>query len=80
MNIREDSCLEILLIVNESPWASSLAGTAQRIFQAAQASGHKVTAVFFHQDGVYNAQDWRASDKGLTSPALRWQELCTDRK
>ena len=61
--------MKILVIVNESPWGSSLASTALRFVHAACAAGHEVPAVFFHNDGVYNALEGEVSDGGLISPS-----------
>jgi tRNA 2-thiouridine synthesizing protein D len=69
------SRMDILVIVNESPWGSSLAGTAQRFIRAALDAGHRVPAVFFQNDGVYNALGGRAADDGLPSPFTGWCEL-----
>jgi len=70
--------MDILVIVNESPWGSSLAGTAQRFIKAAVDAGETVPAVFFQNDGVYNATAGRASDDGLPSPFETWCELARD--
>jgi len=67
--------LRILVIVNESPWGSSLATAALRFVRAAQHAGNRVAAVFFHGDGIYNALPGRVSDDGLPSPAQSWREL-----
>ena len=67
--------MKMLVIVNDSPWGSSVATTALRFVQAANQSGHKVPAVFFHNDGVYNALDGQVSDDGMVSPSHAWQEI-----
>ena len=67
--------MDILVIVNESPWGSSLATAALRFVRAAQHAGKRVAAVFFHGDGIYNALPGRASDDGLPSPVQDWCEL-----
>ena len=67
--------MDILVIVNESPWGSSLATAALRFVRAAQHSGKRVPAVFFHNDGIYNALLTRSSDDGLPSPVHSWCEL-----
>jgi sulfur relay protein TusD/DsrE len=67
--------MDILLIVNESPWGSSLATTAMRFVQAAHQAGNRVIAIFFNNDGIYNAQRGNMSDDGLISPADRWCEI-----
>ena len=67
--------MKILVIVNESPWGSSLVTTALRFVQSANQSGHKVPAVFFQNDGSYNAFDGRVSDDGMVSPSRAWQEI-----
>lgn len=67
--------MDIFVIVNESPWGSSLASTALRFVAAAPDAGHRVSGVFFHDDGVYNALPGRLSDDGLESPQSQWCEL-----
>jgi tRNA 2-thiouridine synthesizing protein D len=70
--------VNILLIVNESPWGSTLADTAARFLKAALAGGHRVPAVFFHGDGVYNALPGRATDAGAADLARQWGRLGRD--
>lgn len=71
--------MDILVVVNESPWGSSLAGAAQRFVKAALDAGEAVPAVFFQNDGVYNALAGRASDDGLPSPIETWCELAGEK-
>lgn len=66
--------MNILLIVNESPWASTLASTAQRFLLAALENGSQVPAVFFQGDGVYNALPGRACDGGADDLTRGWIE------
>jgi len=70
--------VNILLIVNESPWGSTLAGAAVRFLEAAQSVGHRVPAVYFHGDGVYNALPGRVSDAGATDLTTAWCRLGRD--
>ncbi len=67
--------MKILVIVNSSPWGSSLGTTALRLVQALPASGLQVAAVYFRGEGVYQSQAGRAGDAG--TPGLRgsWLEL-----
>jgi tRNA 2-thiouridine synthesizing protein D len=67
--------VKILVIVNVSPWGGSLAVTALRLVRAMLSQGHDVAAVYFREEGVYQALAGRASDSG--TPALRdaWQSL-----
>jgi tRNA 2-thiouridine synthesizing protein D len=69
--------VKILIIVNESPWGSSLGVTALRLARAMLAGKAQITAVFFRGDGVYHTQPGRITD-GQT-PALNeeWQSLGT---
>ena len=67
--------MDILVIVNESPWGSSLATAALRFVRAAQHAGKEVAAVFFHGDGIYNALPGRVSDDGLPCAVQDWCEL-----
>lgn len=63
--------MNILLIVNESPWGSTLANTALRFLRAALADGSRVRAVYFRDDGVYNAIGGEA-DAGALDLAGEW--------
>jgi sulfur relay protein TusD/DsrE len=72
--------MKFLVIVTENPQESSLAATALRFVKAAGESGHEVPAVFFHNEGVFNAVDnfvsnhWHASNEGFPSLSQDWQE------
>lgn len=70
--------MKIFVIVNESPWGSSLASTALRFVGSVPGTGNHVSAVFFHGDGVYNALPGRLSDDGLDSPQGRWCKLASE--
>lgn len=70
--------MRILVIVSSSPWGSSRASTALRFVRAVVAGGEQVTAVFFHDDGVYNALPGGLSDDGLASPQADWRSLAED--
>lgn len=79
--------MKVLVIVNSSPWGGSLGATGLRLVRAMLqhgpkdgpqqdgASGLRVAAVFFREEGVYQAVAGRVSDSG--TPALRdaWLEL-----
>ena len=79
--------MKVLVIVNSSPWGGSLGATGLRLVRAMLqrgakpgpqqdgAGGLRVAAVFFREEGVYQAVAGRVSDSG--TPALRdaWLEL-----
>jgi len=67
--------VKFLIIVNESPWGSSLGVTALRMVRALLEQKGQISAVFFREDGVYQVQPGRAVDGG--TPCLRdeWQLL-----
>ncbi|WP_150865063.1 DsrE family protein [Marinihelvus fidelis] len=65
----------MLLIVNASPWGSTLAHTAMRFARAALAAGAPLAAVYFQGDGVYNAWSGRARDAGAADLAAEWASL-----
>lgn len=67
--------MKILVIVNESPWGSSLGVTALRLVRAMLAGGQQLAAVYFREDGVYHAQAGRAADSGTPCLATAWQSL-----
>lgn len=67
--------MKFLVIVNESPWGSDLALAAWRFVAAAVESRHEVPAVFFREDGVYNALAGENSDAGTPELADAWQQL-----
>ena len=70
-----NSIVKILLIVNESPWGSTLANLAMRFLEAAQEENMQVTGVFFLGDGVYNALPAEATDAGTRDLCEGWQEM-----
>ena len=63
------------MIVNESPWGSSLANLALRFLEAAVEAGMQVTAVFFRDDGVYNVLPASATDAGALDLCKAWLEV-----
>jgi len=67
--------VKILIIVNESPWGSSLAVTAFRLVRALLAAHVEIAAVFFRGDGVYHAQPGRAVDAGTPGLCDEWRFL-----
>jgi len=67
--------VKILIIVNESPWGSSLAVTAFRLVRAMLAGNAEIAAVFFRGDGVYHAQPGRAVDSGTPELCDAWRSL-----
>jgi sulfur relay (sulfurtransferase) complex TusBCD TusD component (DsrE family) len=66
--------VKCLIIVNESPWGSTLALGAWRFARAASENGLQVVAVFFREDGVYNALDGEAADAGTPDLGAAWRE------
>lgn len=70
--------MNILLIVNASPWGSTLAGTAARFLRAALAGGHRIPAVFFNGEGVYNGVQGRVTDPGTADLCSEWASLGRD--
>lgn len=67
--------VNIILIINESPCGSTLATTARRIARSILDAGHELQAVFFREDGVYNALAGTAGEPAADSPAPAWAEL-----
>lgn len=67
--------MKILLVVNSSPWGSTLAVTALRFARAAVAEGMTVTTVFFREDGVFHALGSRATDAGTPALSEAWPEF-----
>ena len=67
--------MNVLVIVNAAPWGSSLALTAQRLVGALLAGGARVPAVFFREEGVYQAQPGRAHDAGTPAIDAEWRRL-----
>ncbi len=66
------------MIVNESPWGSSLPLTALRFAEAAVEQGHALHAVYFQHDGVYNALRGAETDAGTPELAERWAALARE--
>jgi sulfur relay (sulfurtransferase) complex TusBCD TusD component (DsrE family) len=67
--------VKILVIVNESPWGSSLSLTAFRLVRAMASEGTRVAAVYFMNDGVYNAVRGRGADSGTPPLSDAWLDL-----
>lgn len=64
--------MKCLVIVNESPWQTGLAICALRFAQAAESAGLTVNAVFFREDGVYNALGGTHADAGTPELTSAW--------
>ena len=67
--------VKILVIVNESPWGSTLPAAALRFCRAVLDGGHEIEAVFFRGDGVYNAVPGRDSESTTPDLAVSWAGL-----
>jgi sulfur relay protein TusD/DsrE len=67
--------VKILIIVNESPWGSSLGMTALRLARSLVGAQTHVRAVFFREDGAYQCQSGRAVDGGTLCLADAWRRL-----
>jgi sulfur relay (sulfurtransferase) complex TusBCD TusD component (DsrE family) len=67
--------VKVLVIVNSGPWSGSLGVTALRLVRGVSGTGASVAAVYFREDGIYQALPSRAHDAG--TPDLRdgWLEL-----
>jgi tRNA 2-thiouridine synthesizing protein D len=67
--------VKCLIIVNESPWQTGLATCALRFARVASAAGLHVLAVFFREDGVYNALPATVADASTPEMAAAWQNF-----
>jgi sulfur relay protein TusD/DsrE len=67
--------VKILIIVNESPWGSSLGMTALRLARVMVTGKARIAAVFFREEGVYHAQPGRAVDGGTICLNGAWRDL-----
>lgn len=67
--------MKVLVIVNESPWGSTLPATALRLVRSMLLHEVEVDSVFFRGDGVYNALQGRATDAGTPDLAAEWRSL-----
>lgn len=70
--------MKVLVIVNTSPWGGSLAVTALRLARAMVRDGLHIAAVYFREDGVYQALPGRVADAGTPSLRDAWLELMRD--
>ena len=70
--------MNILLVVNDSPWGSTLSITALRLARAMLSAGHSLDGIFFRGEGVYNAVG--ATTGNPASPDLKqaWSTLADD--
>ena len=71
--------MKVLVIVNASPWGGSLGVTAWRLVRALLAGGQEIAAVFFREEGVYQAVPGRAADGGAPDLQAGWQALHRER-
>ncbi len=63
------------ILVQEGPYNHEASDSAYHFIQAALAEGHKITGVFFYNDGVTNTtklMDIPADDRHISK---RWSEL-----
>jgi len=67
--------VNVLVVVNASPWGGSLAVTALRIVRGLLADGLAVDSVHFRGDGVYHALPGRAVDAGTPDLRADWLDL-----
>lgn len=67
--------MKVLVIVNESPWGSTLPATAFRLVKSLLTGDVEVDSIFFRGDGVYNALQGRACDAGTPDLAAQWITL-----
>lgn len=67
--------MKVLVIVNESPWGSSLGLTAWRLAVSMARNGARLAAIYFREDGVYHALPAAAGDAGTPDLCKAWQEL-----
>jgi sulfur relay protein TusD/DsrE len=70
--------VKILVIVNESPWGSSLGVAVLRLVRVLISEGEQLSAIFFREDGVYHAQPGRVQDAGTPNLSKAWQNLSVD--
>ena len=67
--------MKVVVIVNESPWGSTLPVTALRLVRTLLLSEVEVDSIYFRGDGVYNALQGRACDAGTPDLAAEWTTL-----
>jgi len=67
--------VKFLVIVNESPWGSGLSLAACRFVVAAIESSIEIRAIFFREDGVYNAVTGEATDAGTIELGTAWKNI-----
>ena len=69
--------MNVLLMVNHSPWGSTLPATAQRCASALLDAGHTLAGIYFRGDGVYNALAGDVDDPGAVNLVAAWKETAT---
>ena len=72
--------MKILVIVNHSPWGSSLGMAALRLVVAMPQAGLEVAAVYFRGEGVYQSLAGRAGDAATPALHARWVELAESQR
>jgi len=67
--------VKFLVIVNESPWGSTLSLSACRFVNAALDCGVAISAVYFREEGIYNSLPGEAPDAGTPDLCSAWRDL-----
>ena len=67
--------MNVLVVINASPWGGSLAVTALRLVRGLLADGVAIDSVHFRRDGVYHALPGRAAAAGTPDLNAAWREL-----
>lgn len=70
--------MNFVLIINVTPWGSSLSVAAWRLAQSIAQNGDQLRAVYFQGDGVYHALDGTATDAGSVDLHRCWRQLADD--
>jgi len=71
--------VNIMLIVNESPWGGSLGLTALRLARVLLTRGQRLAAVYFREEGVYHALQGEA-DAGTPDLRQAWLDLAREHR
>lgn len=69
--------MNYLIQINSSPFASEAADTAYHFVRAVLAKGHRISRIFFYQEGVYHAL-LQSAPQDEPQKSQRWSQLARD--
>lgn len=72
--------MEYSFLILGGPYSTQAAHSALRLAEALPSRGHRVKAVFFYHDGVFNGAAAMTPPQDEPHLMQRWQQLATDQQ